>query len=98
MKLKPYSKKMNNPEIKEFIKKNGSLFWWIKEVEKENISLDLLVETILNYGNEKSVKRLFELVGIKRVAEIFYRQIARERKNYYPRTMNFFKLYFQENV
>ncbi|MBU1613946.1 hypothetical protein KJ693_01400 [bacterium] len=89
---------MNNPEIKEFIKKNGSLFWWIKEVEKENISLDLLVETILNYGNEKSVKRLFELVGIKRVAEIFYRQIARERKNYYPRTMNFFKLYFQENV
>lgn len=89
---------MNDVEIKKFIKKNGHLFWWIKEEEKENISINLLVETILNYGNEKSVKRLFELVGIKRVAEIFYRQISERRKNYYPQTINFFKLYFRDNA
>ena len=89
---------MNDAEIKEYIKENGSLFWWIKDSEKENISINLLIETILNYGNEKNIKRLFELVGIKRVASIFYKQISGKRKNYYPQTINFFRLYFEKNV
>jgi hypothetical protein len=54
----------NTPEIKQFIKENSSLFWWIKEDKKENISQEFLVETILNYGDIKSVKKLFELIGI----------------------------------
>jgi len=89
---------MNSPEIKAFIKGNSALFWWIKAEEKENISLDFLVETILNYGNEQSVKKLFELVGIKQVAEIFYRQTSRQRVNYHPRTVHYFTLYFQRHV
>ena len=36
---------------------NNTLFWWIKTEEKKNISLDALVEAVLNYGNEKSVKK-----------------------------------------
>lgn len=62
---------MNSPEIKAFIQENSCLFWWIKPEEKENISVDFLVESILNYGNEKNVRRLFELVGIQKVAEDF---------------------------
>ncbi|MHA2017759.1 MAG: hypothetical protein ACTSXY_05715 [Promethearchaeota archaeon] len=89
---------MNNPEIKEFIRENSHLFWWIKEESKEDISLNLLVESILNYGNEKSVKRLFELVGIKKVAEIFFKDTNRKRVNYYPDVINFFSLYFQRNI
>jgi len=89
---------MNDTKIKEYIKENRSLFWWIKDSEKENVSIELLVETILNYGNEKSIKRLFELVGIKRVASIFYKQTSRKRSNYYPQTINFFKLYFEKNA
>lgn len=88
----------NNPEIKKFIKENSNLFWWIKEESKENISLNLLVESILNYGNEKSVKRLFELVGIKKVAEIFHQDTNRKRVNYHPRTINYFNLYFRKNA
>jgi len=57
---------MNNPEIKQFIKENSSLFWWIKEDAKENISINLLVEIILNYGDLESVKKLFSLIGIKK--------------------------------
>ena len=89
---------MNSPEIKEFIRENSSLFWWIKEEEKENISTEFLVETILNYGDEKNIKKLFELVGIDRVASIFYKQIAKRRMNYRPRTINFFRLYFNRNA
>ena len=89
---------MNDKKIQEFIKENESLFWWIKKEERKNISINLLVEVILNYGNEKNVKKLFELVGIKRVAEIFYRQTSQKRNNYYPQTINFFKLYFNKNA
>jgi ABC-type nitrate/sulfonate/bicarbonate transport system ATPase subunit len=89
---------MNGLEIKEFIRENSSLFWYIKEDAKENISIELLVETILNYGNEKGVKKLFDLVGIKKVAEIFYKQISGTRVNYLPRTVHFFDLYFKKNA
>jgi hypothetical protein len=90
--------KMNNSDIKEFIRENRSLFWYIKEGAREEISIDLLIETILNYGNEKSVKRLFDLLGIKKVAETFYRQISGKRINYSPRTLHFFNLYFKKNA
>jgi ABC-type nitrate/sulfonate/bicarbonate transport system ATPase subunit len=48
----------------------------VKPDEKENISLNVLVETILNYGDEKRVRTLFDLIGVKAVAEIFFRQIS----------------------
>ncbi len=90
----------NTSEIKKFIRENSSLFWWIKEEEKENIDVEFLVEQILNYGDEKSVKKLFELVGIDKVADIFYKQTSPERRrvNYRPRTINFFRLYFKRNA
>jgi len=89
---------MNNPEIKQFIKENSSLFWWIKEDAKENISINLLVEIILNYGDLESVKKLFSLIGIKKVAELFYQGTKRKRVNYHPRTVHFFNLYFKRNA
>ena len=95
---------MNTPEIKEFIKENKGLFWYIKESEKENISHGVLVEFILNYGDEKSVKKLFDLLGLEYVAKIFYEQthkegpIASKRVNYFKRTAHFFNLYFKRHV
>ena len=89
---------MNNPEIKQFIRENSYLLWWVKEESKENISLNVLIETILNFGNEKSVKKLFDLLGIKKVAEIFYHYTNRRRVNYHPRTINYFNLYFKKNA
>ncbi len=87
---------MNTPEIKQFIRENSSLFWHFKEEEKENISHEILVEFILNYGNDKSVKKLFELLDIDYVADIFYKQTKRQRVNYFPQVINFFNLYFNK--
>lgn len=42
---------MNSPEVKEFIRKHSSLFWNISDDKKEEISEDVLVEFILNYGD-----------------------------------------------
>jgi len=62
---------MHLHRIREFIKEYGCLFWWVKESEKENINLNALVESVLNYGDIACIKKLFDLLGIKKVAEIF---------------------------
>jgi len=87
-----------NPEINKFIMENSSLFWWIKPEEKLNISINALIEAVLNFGNEKSVKKLFDLIEINKVADIFYRQISGKRSNYNMRTINFFKIYFKRHA
>jgi ABC-type nitrate/sulfonate/bicarbonate transport system ATPase subunit len=85
-------------EIKDFIQQNQSLFWWVKPEERVNISTNAMVEAVLNYGDAKSVKKLFELVGIKTVADTFNRQISGKRSNYRKRTQNYFKLYFEKHA
>ncbi len=88
----------NSPEIKQFIRERSSMFWYIREDAKENISLDVLVEFILNYGDANDVRELFKLLGVKKVAEIFYKNTSGLRCNYFPRTKHFFNLYFQRNA
>ncbi len=88
----------HSEEIRQFIREHSSLFWYIKEEAKERISLEFLVETILNYGTLADVKRLFELVGLENTADIFSRQTNRTRCNYFPQVKNFFTLYFNRHV
>ena len=89
---------MHNKELRKLIKQNRSLFWYVPENEKINISLEFLIETILNYGDEESVKLLFDLVGINKVADVFYKHISGSRINYFPQVVNFFSLYFQRHA
>jgi hypothetical protein len=96
---------MNNPEIKKFIKEQSPLFWSIPENKKEEISTELLVETILNYGDKKAVIQLLNLLGIDKVAEIFFNSInisQRRRGNYHELTVNYFthvfNRYAQRNI
>ncbi len=96
---------MNNPEIKKFISENSSLFWYIPEDKKEEISNELLVEIILNYGDKSAVIQLFHLLGINKVAEIFFNSInrsTRSKGNYHEITINFFthlfRKYAQRNI
>jgi hypothetical protein len=89
---------MNSDEVKKYIRERSELFWYIKEAEKENISLEFLVETILNFGSLDDVKKLFDLIGIEKTAGIFYKQISRKRCNYLPKVKNYFTLYFNRHV
>jgi hypothetical protein len=85
-------------EKSKFIQENSHIFWWIPEHQKINISTEALVENILNHGDEKSVVNLFHLLGIERVADIFFKQIASHRNNYFPQVKHFFTLYFKRHV
>lgn len=89
---------MNSPEIKQFIHQHKHLFWYTPEDKKEDISPELLVETILNYGDKESVLQLFQLLGIKKVAEVFFGSInlsERRKGNYHELTINYFTLVFK---
>jgi hypothetical protein len=80
----------------DFITQIGYLFWWVKN--KQHLSDEALVETVLCYGDEKEVKSLFNWLGIKQVAEIFKKQIQQKRVNYPARTQHYFSLYFKKHV
>jgi hypothetical protein len=85
-------------ELKQYIAKHKSLFWHTPENKKEDISLSLLVETILNYGDMNAVKQLFQLMGIENVAKVFFddvNQSERKKNNYYELTLNYFTLLFK---
>jgi hypothetical protein len=89
---------MNSPEIKAFIREHSSLFWYTPEDKKEDISLEFLVETILNYGDLNTLKQLFDLIGIKKTAGIFFHSINlsdRRKGNFHELTVNYFSLLFQ---
>lgn len=90
---------MNSPEIKQFIRDNSSLFWYIPDDKKEDISHELLVETILNYGDMGATIQLFHLIGIKSVSQVFFDSIAlsnRRKGNYQELTINYFTLIFSK--
>jgi hypothetical protein len=93
------NKSTNSKELIEFIKQHSPLWWWVPEEAKENLSLNSVVEALLNYGSIEDIKELFGIVGIKKVAEIFYKATNnRQRTNYSPEIENFFKLYFKRHA
>ena len=92
---------MNTPEIKDFIQKHSSLFWYIPEEKKEDISEDVLVEFILNYGDMEAVKGLLSLLGIEKASETFFNSInmsERRKGNYNELTINYFTLFFTRHA
>ncbi len=82
----------------EYIKQHASLFWYTPEAKKSEISDSLLVETILNYGTIDDVKALFDLMGIEKVADVFFSAKGRQKLNYFPQIYNFFTLVFNRYV
>ncbi|MCK9412260.1 MAG: hypothetical protein M0Q53_08160 [Prolixibacteraceae bacterium] len=86
---------MNSPEIKEFIRQHSHLFWYTPEDQKEVISNEFLVETILNYGDMNDVRNLIKIIGTERLSEIFSDLQGRKKLNYYPEIYNFFSILMQ---
>lgn len=87
---------MNSPEVKVFIRKHSSLFWYIPDDKKEDIDNEVLVEFILNYGTMEDVKELFRILGIKEAAKAFYKATGRKKLNYYSEIYNYFDLFFKK--
>lgn len=92
------TEKNHNIKKQKLIKDNAHLFWYVDKNSLSKISDESLVESILNFGDWKSVQKLIEVLSIEKVSEIFFKQIERKRVNYRVPTMNFFKIYFNEHL
>lgn len=88
----------NSPELKALIRKNAHLFWYSKDSEKENLPLPVVLEFFINYADKEDIKALFNIVGIKKAAAVFFEQVNKwgNRSNYFPEFQNYFTLYFKK--
>lgn len=89
----------NSPELKALIRKNAHLFWYSKNSEKENLPLQVVLEFFINYADKEDIKALFNIVGIKNAAAVFFEQINKSERaanNYEPVSRNYFSLYFRK--
>ena len=78
------------------IQKHSALFWCTPQDKKEEISDELLIETILNYGTLDDFKELEHLMGRAYMSSIFMNLEGRKIGNYFPEIYNFFYLYFSK--
>ena len=89
----------NSPELKALIRKNAHLFWYTKDSEKENLPLPVVLEFFINYAGKEDIKALFNIVGIKNAAKVFFEQINKSERvsnNFEPLAKNYFTLYFKK--
>ena len=85
-------------KIKNFINEHSSLFWYTPKDKKEEISEELLLETILNYGTLDDSLRLIKMIGTDNALRILQSTEGRKKMNYYPEIYNFFTLYLNRNA
>ena len=84
-------------ELKTFIEKRPHLIWYTKNYE--NLSPESIVEAVLNYGDWNDVQTLIKILGMKEVAQIFWKKSKPSkigRQNYRPEIINYFNLYFNK--
>lgn len=89
---------MNSPEIKKFVREHSALFWYTPVEKKEEISEELLLETILNYGTLEDSLRLIELLGESKALNVLLSSKGRKKGNYFPEIYNYFMLYLSRNA
>jgi hypothetical protein len=87
---------MNNQDLERLVKQNEALFWYIPERNKADISEDVLVEFVLNYGTYEACKDLLDTLGTEAVATVFFKHLQSERRrnNYFPEIIIYFTKYF----
>ncbi len=89
---------MRSAELKDFIRLHSSLFWYIPEDKKEDISDEYLIETMLNYGRLDDIMELKKLLGEEYMSKVFLGLEGRKKLNYFPEVYNFFNLYFTRHA
>jgi DNA-damage-inducible protein J len=83
----------DSPDLQKFIETRKYLFW---DVRLEKLNEEAVVERILNYGDWEDVQLMLKIIGIKKVAIIFRKQIEGMRNNYRGSIKNYYNLYFKK--
>ena len=71
-----------------FIGKNAHLFWYIKKEAIPNISNEVLVEFIFNYGTLEDLKELIKIIGFQELKRVYEGVTDRGVGNYIPEMLD----------
>lgn len=74
----------------QFIEKNKHLFWYIKPDKIKDISNDVLVEFVFNYGTWNDIKELIKIIGYPELKRVFENITGRKVGNYIPEMYDLF--------
>ena len=80
----------------QIVKERPYLWWWVGD--KQNLSVESVVQGVLANGDMDDLLVLFQLIGREQVKQIFLRQISMPRHNYRKQTVNFFKKVFAQDA
>ncbi len=72
----------------QFITKNSHLFWYIKKEAIPNISNEVLVEFVFNYGTWQDVKDLIKIIGFQELKRVYEDVTDRKVGNYLPEMLS----------
>ena len=89
---------MRDPALTDFIRKRPTLIWYSKDYD--NMPEESIVEHTLNYGGWDDFTELVRIMGMRRAADIFRKQMmtGRQKGNYYPEVRRYFELYFNKHA
>lgn len=82
--------------LKQLFREKPYLCWYVKDVTL--LSLESMVEHVLNYGSWGDVMLLINTIGIKAVSKVFFEKSSGGRTNYRPKVKHFFSLFFNANA
>jgi len=92
-----YNKHMDEKNLikaRNYLKLKPYLVWSTKNYEV--FSPELIVESILNYGDWNDFLFIKDLFGIKNLSQIFENISKKRRVNLRPQTINYFKMFFSK--
>ncbi len=87
---------MKKQAMKKFILEHQTLFWYTPAKERENISDELLLETILNYAELTTITECFQIMGLPKAKKVFSEITGRKKGNLYPEIHHLFSEYFKK--
>jgi len=83
-------------KLENFTKINKAIFW--DSTNLKTLSEEKILERTLNYAPLSCVKKLFDIIGRKKAAKIFFLQLKKKRSNYRPEIKNLFKIVLKKYV
>jgi len=81
-------------QAREMVKRKPYLVWYSKN--HDDLSVQSIVEAVLNYGDWDDVLEIKEILGVKGMQAVFKEIKSKRRVNLRPQTINFFDNYFEK--
>jgi hypothetical protein len=87
---------MNRNVYEKIVQKKPFLFWSVGD--KTKLGERAVIEAVLKYGDFDDFLVLKQELGLNTIAQTFNQLLKSRRGNMHPRTINFWKLYFDRHV